>query len=135
MGLKDSTIMPVIAVDDLDRAITFYRDKLGFNVRQLEQDPTSALVEVGSSDRLLLYKSSYKRGETTVASFLVDDVPGAVRDLRDKGITFEDYDLPGLKTVDGVATLGDLQSAWFKDSEGNTIAVTTEVSEVMRRAA
>ena len=50
-------------------------------------------------------------------------------------MTFEDYDLPGLKTVDGVATMGDLKSAWFKDSEGNTLAISTEVAEMMRKAA
>ena len=57
----------------------------------------SAVVEVGDS-RLLLYKSTYQRGENTVASFLVKDVEGIVSDLRGRGVSFEDYDHPGLKT-------------------------------------
>jgi catechol 2,3-dioxygenase-like lactoylglutathione lyase family enzyme len=134
MSIRDSSIMPVLAVDDLDRAIGFYRDKLGLEVRRLAQDESSALVETGNS-RLLLYKSSYKRGENTVASFLVEDVEGLVDDLRSRGVVFEDYDLPGLKTTNGVAVLGDLHSAWFKDSEGNTIAISTELPEVARKAA
>ena len=71
MGLSISSVMPTIAVDDLDRAIRFYSDTLGLSVRRLEGDMDSALVEVGDSDRLLLYKSTYRRGETTYASFFV----------------------------------------------------------------
>jgi catechol 2,3-dioxygenase-like lactoylglutathione lyase family enzyme len=135
MSFKNASVMPVIAVDDLERATTFYSDTLGLNVRRLGDDPNSAVVEVGDSDRLLLYKSSYKRGETTAAAFLVDDVEGTVSKLRSRGVKFEEYDFPGLKTNDGVAVIGDLHSAWFKDSEGNTIAVSTELPEVMRKAA
>jgi len=137
MGLSITSVMPTIAVDDLDRAISFYSDKLGLTVRRLglEGDMDSALVEVGDSERLLLYPSTYKRGETTYASFLVEDVESTVRELRGRGVTFEDYDFPGLKTVDGIATVGDLKTSWFKDSEGNILAISNEVAEVMRKAA
>jgi catechol 2,3-dioxygenase-like lactoylglutathione lyase family enzyme len=135
MGLSISSVMPTIAVDDLDRAIRFYSDKLGLSVRRLEGEAAAALVEVGDSDRLLLYQSTYKRGETTYASFLCKDVEGTVRELRDKGVTFEEYDFPGLKTVNGVATSGDMKTGWFKDSEGNTLAISNEAAEVMRKAA
>ena len=135
MGLSISSVMPTIAVDDLDRAIRIYSEKLGLPVRRLEGGMDSALVEVGDSDRLLLYKSSYGRGETTYASFLCDDVERTVRELRDKGVKFEEYDFPGLKTVDGIATTGDMKTGWFRDSEGNILAISTEVAEVMRKAA
>jgi catechol 2,3-dioxygenase-like lactoylglutathione lyase family enzyme len=135
MGLSISSVMSTIAVEDLDRAIRFYSDTLGLSVRRLEGDTGSALVEVGDSDRLLLYKSGYKRGETTYAAFLTEDVEGTVRDLRGKGVKFEEYDFPGLKTVNGIATTGELKSAWLKDSEGNTLAISNEVAEVMRKAA
>jgi catechol 2,3-dioxygenase-like lactoylglutathione lyase family enzyme len=134
MSLRDSSIMPVLAVDDLDRAIGFYRDKLGLEVRRLEQDPSSAIVEVGDN-RLLIYKSDFKRGEATAASFLVKDVESTVSELRDRGVTFEEYDLPSLKTTNGVAVLGDLHAAWFKDSEDNIINLSNELPEVMRKAA
>ena len=136
MGLSISSVMPTIAVDDLDRAIKFYSDTLGLSIRRLEGEMgDAALVEVGDSDRLLLYKSGYKRGETTYASFFCTDVEGTVRELRDKGVKFEEYDFPGLKTVDGIATMGELKTAWFRDSEGNTLAISNEVAEVMRKAA
>ena len=135
MGLSITSVMPTIAVDDLDRAIRFYSDTLGFSVRRLEGDMDSALVEVGDSDRLLLYKSGYKRGETTYAAFLSKDVEGTVRELRGEGVKFEEYDFPGLKTVNGIATTGELKTAWLKDSEGNTLAISNEVAEVMRKAA
>ncbi len=134
MSIK--SIVPVLAVDDLDRATSFYRDKLGCTVREMPDDPTSKLLEIGDS-YFLLYKTSYKRGENTVASVLVSDFDTAITDLRGKGIKFEDYDFPGLKTVNGVATYGDggMKGAWFKDTEGNTIAVVEENAELMRKAA
>ena len=135
MGLTISSVMPTIAVDDLDRAIKFYSEKLGLSVRRLEGEPGAALVDVGESDRFLLYKSTYRRGETTYASFFCEDVESAVRELRDKGVKFEEYDFPGLKTINGIATTGDLKTGWFKDSEGNTLAISNEVAEVTRKAA
>jgi catechol 2,3-dioxygenase-like lactoylglutathione lyase family enzyme len=136
MSISITSVMPTIAVDDLDRAIRFYSEKLGLRVRKLEADMgDSALVEVGGSERLLLYKSGYRRGETTSASFFVDDLEGTVRELRDRGVTFEDYDFPGLKTENGIATTGDLKTGWFKDSEGNTLAISNQPAEVMRKAA
>ena len=134
MAIRDSWVMPVIAVDDIDRAASFYRDKLGFSIQTIEEDPTSRLVEVGHG-YLLLYKSTFRRGETTVASLMVKDVEGTVSELRGRGVTFEEYDQPGLKTVNGIATLGDLQSAWFKDTEGNVLAITTEQTKYMQKDA
>ncbi len=134
MAITDSWVMPVIAVDDLDRAASFYRDRLGLSIKRMPEDPTGVMVEVGPG-YLYLYKSGYRRGETTTASFMVHDVEGTVDELRRRGVTFEEYDQPGLKTVDGVATMGDVKGAWFKDSEGNTIAITSDYTESMRRAA
>ena len=135
MGLSITSVIPTIAVDDLDRAIRFYGDTLGLSVRRLEGEMDSALVDVGDSDRLLLYKSTYRRGETTYASFFCEDVESTVSELRGKGVQFEEYDFPGLKTENGIATTGDLKTAWLKDSEGNTLAISNEVAEVMRKAA
>jgi hypothetical protein len=54
---------------------------------------------------------------------VVDDVEKAVVDLRSKGVTFEEYDMPGIKTVNGIADMGDFKGAWFKDPEGNILAI------------
>ena len=58
-----------------------------------------------------------------------------MRDLHGHGVRFEEYDLPGLRTENGIATDGDMRTAWFKDPDGNTLALSSESSEVMRRAA
>jgi hypothetical protein len=52
------------------------------------------------------------------------ELDAVVHDLRERGVTFEEYDMPGLKTVDGIADRGGMKTAWFKDSEGNIIAVS-----------
>lgn len=135
MSISDASIVPVLAVDDLERAMAFYRDKLGLDVQRSKDDPSGAIVSFNDSNHLYLYVTTYPRGETTVAGIMVKDVPGTVRELRSRGVVFEEYDLPGLKTEDGIATLGDLQSAWFKDSEGNTIALTTELTVTLEKAA
>jgi catechol 2,3-dioxygenase-like lactoylglutathione lyase family enzyme len=58
-----------------------------------------------------------------VAAFVVDDVDAAVAGLRERGVVFEEYDLPGLRTEGGIATLGPVRAAWFKDPDGNILAV------------
>ncbi len=138
MGLQNASIMPTLGVTDLDRSITFYRDTLGFNVRRLSGttgSQESALVEIGDGGRLLLYPSTFRPGETTVAAIMVDDLDGCVSDLRGRGLRFEEYDLPGLKTVNGIAEDGELRTAWFKDPDGNTLAISNESAEIMRKAA
>ena len=133
MGIKSASIMPVLAVDDIDRATAFYRDKLGCEVQRLEDDPSGGVVvRIGEHDRLFLYKTTFRRGENTVASLVVDDVEGTVGELRGRGVMFEEYDLPGLKTENGIATYGesDMKAAWFKDSEGNTIQLSEPLTIV-----
>jgi hypothetical protein len=61
----------------------------------------------------------------TLGGWVVDDLEATVADLRERGVEFEEYDLPSLKTVDGIAQLGDVErAAWFRDSEGNILAVS-----------
>jgi hypothetical protein len=64
-----------------------------------------------------------------VLSFEVTGIGGYVRDLASRGVTFEDYDLPGLKTVEHVCVLGSEQAAWFKDTEGNILCLHEVRSE------
>ncbi len=135
MGLSIKSVMPTIAVEDLDRASGSTARSSDSRYGDSSRHLGGALVEVGESDRLLLYPTTYRRGETTYAGFVVDDVESTVRELRSQGVVFEEYDFPGLKTIDGVATEGDLKSGWFKDSEGNILAISNEPAEVMRKAA
>jgi hypothetical protein len=64
-------------------------------------------------------------GGHTQMAFAVEDIAGTLRELRSKGVVFEEYDYPGLKTVDGISDAGDLKAAWF--SEGNTIGLMQPV--------
>lgn len=121
--LKARSVHPTIPVRDLDAAKAWYAEKLG-----LEPDHEAfdgAWYKVGDRD-LLLYPSGFAgTNQATTAEFLVDDVPAAVADLRDRGVVFEEYDYPELKTVEGIATFGDQQTAWFKDGDGNILALTS----------
>jgi hypothetical protein len=62
-------------------------------------------------------------GRPHADAFAVDDIVGTLRELRSKGVVFEEYDYPGLKTVDGISDAGDLKAAWSRDSEGNMISL------------
>lgn len=135
MPFKDSTIIPVLAVDDLDRAMAFYRDRLGLDVRRSDNDPAGAVVEVNERSSLYLYTSSFRRGETTAAAFAVADTERVVDELRRRGVVFEEYDFPGLKTEGGIATRDGFKSAWFKDSEGNVLAISEMDAAEARKAA
>jgi hypothetical protein len=59
----------------------------------------------------------------TLAGWVVEDIEAVVAELRNRGVVFEEYDFPGLKTVNGVAELSTERTAWFKDSEGNILAI------------
>jgi hypothetical protein len=72
--------------------------------------------------RMFLYKSDYAgSAEHTLLTFASPDLKADMAELRKRGATFIDYDLPGLKTVDGLAEFGPVKNAWVKDSEGNIL--------------
>lgn len=73
---------------------------------------------------MMVYETSASAGSATQAGFTVDDFDATISELRGRGVTFEEYDMPGLKTVNGVADYDGTKSAWFKDTEGNTIAIS-----------
>ena len=82
------------------------------------------MYRAGSSG-VFVYPSEFAgTNKATAATLVVADTVAAVEELRGKGVTFEEYDMPGLKTENGVAELGGVKGAWFKDSEGNILALT-----------
>ena len=125
--LSDSPIQAVIAVSDLAKTRPFYEQTLGLTPSQ-DMSDEGVVYECGGGTSLLVYPTTYPRGEATTANFIVDDFDAAVTELRGKGVTFEEYDFPGLKTENGVMTMdtpmGTMKSAWLKDPDGNTIALT-----------
>ena len=122
--LSKAAATPTLPVVDLDRARKFYEGKLGLKV--VEEDPSQGLmVECGKCTNLYLYKRAATKADHTVVSFEVDDIETEVSELKKRGITFEEYDIPsmGIKTVNGIASMNGERAAWFKDTEGNILSV------------
>jgi catechol 2,3-dioxygenase-like lactoylglutathione lyase family enzyme len=122
--LSEAKIIPTVPASDLDRARHFYEDKLGLLPKaDVPEMPDGIIYAVGDGG-LLVYRTDAPHGENTAAGFLVDDILREMTELREKGITFEDFDMPSLKTENGVAEFSGQKGAWFKDSEGNYLALT-----------
>lgn len=122
--LVDREIAATVAVRDLARARTFYERTLGLEAVQTEGE--EAVTYRAGSSRLLVYRSEYAgTNRATAASWFVgDDVDDVVRTLRDRGVAFEHYaDLPGARLDGDVHVFGELRTAWFKDPDGNILAV------------
>ena len=120
--LKTATPKAALPVEDLARAKAYYRDKLGLEpTREVE----GALFYEGSGNSgfLLFPTSGRPSGQHTQMAWFVTDIVATVAELKRRGVRFEEYDFPGLKTIDGVADLGYEKSAWFRDSEGNLLAL------------
>ncbi len=106
---------------DLERAKDFYTECLGLTVTS--QDATGVHFVVGGSRFRLFRSGGSASGTHTQLALVVADVSAQVLALRARGVTFEEYDYPNLKTVNGVADLGYARAAWFKDSEGNLLGI------------
>jgi catechol 2,3-dioxygenase-like lactoylglutathione lyase family enzyme len=122
--LKDQQVSAVLPAADLARARDFYRDKLGLEPENSDAGD-NLWYKCGSGTGFLLYQTpNAGSAKNTQMGWAVDDVAAAVSELRGKGITFEDYDFPGLKTEDGIATDPDgSRAAWFLDTEGNILSL------------
>jgi predicted enzyme related to lactoylglutathione lyase len=108
---------------DLGRAKKFYGEVLGLSVR--EENPEGVEYNCGAGTSVFIYPSAYAgTNQATAVGFMVDDLDATMKDLQDRGATFEEYDLPGLKTEKGVVTMPDgSKGAWFKDTEGNILSI------------
>ena len=121
LGKADA--LPMIAVTDLDRARRFYEDKLGLETKD-EWGGEGATLKSG--DTLInVYKSQFAgTNQATALTFDVDDVEKEVGELKEKGIFFETYDLPGLKKQgDFYVGEGGFKTTWFKDPDGNILSL------------
>jgi catechol 2,3-dioxygenase-like lactoylglutathione lyase family enzyme len=118
-GSRMTTILPV---GDLGRARAFFGTMLGLEEVGLSPDGKLQFAAGGGILALIL-KPEPTPAEHTAVSFEVDDVAEAIRVLEKNGVHFEDYDLPGLKTVNHVCVLGSEKAAWFKDPDGNILCL------------
>ena len=123
--LAQSRIGANVPVSDVDEAIAYYEGKLGLTLLERGEERPYARFSGAGQTKLGVYKSATAgQARHTLASFVVDDVRSVVDALRASGVAFEEYDLPGMKTKDGVATIGDTRAAWLKDPDGNILEIT-----------
>jgi predicted enzyme related to lactoylglutathione lyase len=122
--LDKATVTANIPAADLARARAFYADKLGLTPSQ-EMEGVVLLYRTAGGSAFSVYETEYAgQAGHTIAQWHVDDIEAEVRDLQAKGITFEQYDLPGVEWNDGIASMGPMgKAAWFKDSEGNILCI------------
>jgi predicted enzyme related to lactoylglutathione lyase len=133
--LQNGNVSSRIPAQDLQRAKRFYLEKLGLT--PAEERPGGARYECAGGSFALFESTGTASGRHTQMSWQVDDIESTVSALRRRGVVFEEYDLPGLKTVNGIAEVaGNYPSkggiaergAWFKDSEGNLLSIGQAVT-------
>lgn len=122
----------VLPASDLDRARRWWHDVLDRDPVHTEDEMGNLFYNIGGM-MVLVYRTDFAgTAENTTLNLLTDDLDRDAPALRERGVVFHDYDLPGLKTVDGIAEMDGLRSAWFSDSEGNIIAIGEPTDEMMR---
>ncbi|MBD7993711.1 VOC family protein [Arthrobacter sp. Sa2CUA1] len=119
--LKNDNIMAVLPAKDIARAKGFYADVLGLDPPQV-MDDENVLYRSGNGTAFLLYETDNAgSAKNTQMGWETTDIDGEVADLRSRGVVFEDYDFPGLKTEGGIASTPVGKAAWFTDTEGNIL--------------
>lgn len=122
--LGDSDAIATIPVKNIDVARKFYQDKLGLMTGPSREK--GVLTCKSGTSSVLVYESKYAgTNEATAATWAVDDVDGAVDTLREKGVSFEHYDLPNMIRKGDVHVSGEMKAAWFKDPDGNILALVS----------
>jgi predicted enzyme related to lactoylglutathione lyase len=132
--LKNAQIVAYIPVADVPRARKFYEEKVG--LKPTEEYAGGVFYECGGGSRVFMYPSAGAgTSKASTAFWSVNDVASEVAELKARGVVFEEYDLPSIKTVDSIATGGGAKTAWFKDSEGNILAISQRLKNSYRGPA
>jgi len=120
LGKTDAT--PMIAVKDLDRARKFYEDTLG--LKPVEEQGSEVVTLKSGDTTFNVYRSEFAgTNKATALNFDVDDIDAEVRELKDKGVMFEHYELEGLTPKGDVYVGEGMKTAWFKDPDGNILSL------------
>lgn len=119
--LGGNNVHAIVAVKDLAAAKQFYNGTLG--LKQVDENPGGVMYQSGST-KLFVYPSEFAgTNQANAASWEVDDIEDTVKELEDKGITFEQYDMPGVTREGAIHVMGDMKAAWFKDPDGNILCL------------
>jgi catechol 2,3-dioxygenase-like lactoylglutathione lyase family enzyme len=123
--LADHPIHTALPATNLERARRFYAEKLGLTPETALPDMRDGLFyRCSGGTRFLLFPSpNAASGTHTQMTWRTNDIEAEVAELKARGVVFEEYDTPEVKTVKSVATIGQSKGAWFKDSEGNLLAL------------
>jgi catechol 2,3-dioxygenase-like lactoylglutathione lyase family enzyme len=125
MGLKDCKVGVLMAVSDLDTARRFYEDQLGLVPGEEEPEGVRYFCAEGTSVFVYLQPDNAGASSATLAGWTVDDLDETMDELGSRGVRFEHYDQPGIRTNErGVFDAGDFRAAWVRDPDGNTMAIT-----------
>jgi catechol 2,3-dioxygenase-like lactoylglutathione lyase family enzyme len=121
--LKDHKTHATIPVTNLEKARAYYTQTLRLTETVLET-AGAVMLSTGSGTRVTIYETpNTQRGGHTQVGFAVDDIDAEIADLKARGVVFEEYDLPGLKTENSVAEYEGNKAAWFKDPDNNIIGL------------
>jgi catechol 2,3-dioxygenase-like lactoylglutathione lyase family enzyme len=120
--LGDHPVTPVLLAKDLPAAREFYHERLGLEI--LSENEDAIVFACGGGTHLDVTKSTVGTAdEQTQVSWQVDDVRAEIADLRSRGVKVEDYDMPGLRTEDGIADIGFAWAAWIVDPGKNALGI------------
>jgi catechol 2,3-dioxygenase-like lactoylglutathione lyase family enzyme len=130
MTLRDGRVATRLPAQDLERARAFYAERLG--LEPADERPGGLLYRLGGGEFALFLSAGRASGDHTQMAIEVADLEATVAELKGRGVVFEEYDAPGLRTRGGIAEVeGNYPSkdargergAWFRDSEGNLLAL------------
>jgi catechol 2,3-dioxygenase-like lactoylglutathione lyase family enzyme len=121
--LTNALICANVPTTDLQRAKRFYEETLGLKAA-ISDEERGVYFQAGEGTMLNLYERQHATAEHAVATFLVENIEEVMSDLRSRGISFEEYDMPDLKTENGVySDQSGFKASWFKDLDGNILAI------------
>ncbi len=123
MTLATKHVTTMLPITDADRARSFYGTVLELPYQGTNTEGSLIFELAGGAGLGLMLRPAGTQSPHTAISFDVDDISATIAELQSRGATFDDYDLPDLKTVDHVCVLGSERAAWFRDPDGNVLCL------------
>jgi len=123
MTLAHSSVAVMLPITDAARAREFYSQRLGLPYDGVDEEGSPMFRLAGGCELVLLQRPEQRPSEGTAMSFEVEDIEAEVAALEERGVVFEDYDLPDLKTVGHICEMGTGKAAWFADPDGNILCI------------
>jgi catechol 2,3-dioxygenase-like lactoylglutathione lyase family enzyme len=123
MSLASSAVSTLLPVTDTGRAKEFYSDRLGLPFQGTNGEGSLMYELSGGTTLMLLPREAGTQNPSTALTWEVADLRSEISELEGRGVVFEDYDVPGLKTVDHVAEMDGERAAWFLDPDRNVLCI------------